>query len=291
MTSLIVKIRDALIEAGIAPLKRLSQNFLINEAVLDRQLEYASVTNDDTVLEIGAGTGVLTEKLIAKAGKVIAIEYDKKLANYLRQTFEKEKNLTIIEADVLETELPFFNKVVANLPYHISSPITFKLLDYHFEIAILMYQYEFAERMVAEPSSNDYSRLSANLQLQANVEILEKVSRNNFYPKPRVDSAIVSIVPKKEPLPVNLDYFRVITRILFNTKNKLVSGIFYNYFKRYIPKNQRSKIRSKLDSRIECADSRVRDLSINDLINISQELEEIVEEEDLKKILFDEAHT
>ena len=272
MTDLIPQIRDSLIEAGISPRKILSQNFLVNSSILERQIEYADINENDSVLEIGGGTGVLTERLAKKAGKVFCIEFDRQLAPYLKRKFKNNTNVEIIQGDALKIDLPKTNKIVANLPYHISSPITFKLLDYGFELAVLMYQLEFAKRMIAEPSTDDYSRLSVNLQYQAEVEILEKISKKNFYPPPKVDSAIVKIIPLEKEFPVEVKYFRQVTRLLFNTKNKLVSSVFYDYFKRKIAKEERISFKKQIDDSITYSSKRVRELSINELVQITQEI-------------------
>lgn len=272
MSELIIKTRDALIQAGISPRKSLSQNFLINKDVLNRQIKYARLTEEDTVLEIGGGTGLLTEQLAKAAGKVYSIEYDRKLAQYLKRKFQSHDNVTILAGDALKLDYPEVNKFIANLPYHISSPITFRLLDYDFELAILMYQYEFARRMVAKPRTDDYSRLSANLQFQAEVEILMRVPRNSFLPMPKVDSAIVQIVPKKGKLPISKKYYRITSRILFNTKNKLVCSVLYDYFKRIIPKDERFSFKKQLDESLSFANSRVRELSVQDLVKTTGEI-------------------
>jgi len=276
MTDLIAEIRDSLIEAGISPKKILSQNFLVNSEILERQIQYAEISEKDTVLEIGGGTGVLTERLARKAHRVYCIEYDRMLASYLRRKFQKKENVTILEGDVLKLELPKVNKIVANLPYHISSPITFKLLEHEFEVAVLMYQLEFAKRMIAKPRSNDYSRLSANLQYQAEVKIVEKISKGNFYPPPKVDSAVVEIKLKDAVLPVDPKAFGVVTRILFNTKNKLVSAVFYDYFKKLLQKEQRFAFKKEIDQKLSLAKTRVRELSINDLVTITIELQDVL---------------
>ncbi|NHJ84716.1 MAG: ribosomal RNA small subunit methyltransferase A [Asgard group archaeon] len=272
MSDLIAQIRDALIEAGISPKKSLSQNFLITSAIIDRQIQYAEVKSSDIVVEIGGGTGVLTTQLAQSAMKVYCIEYDRNLANYLKNKFSSQKNVEIIQGDAMKIDFPSANKFVANLPYHISSPLTFKLLEISFEIAILMYQYEFALRMIAQPGTDDYSRLSANLQYRANVEIMERVSKGHFYPVPTVDSAIVKITPKKETLPVQPMYFETVSRIIFNTKNKFVSTVFYDFFKRIIPKEERLDFRSALNDELSYAKTRARDLTINDLVKTTQEM-------------------
>ncbi|MHA1122722.1 MAG: 16S rRNA (adenine(1518)-N(6)/adenine(1519)-N(6))-dimethyltransferase RsmA [Candidatus Heimdallarchaeota archaeon] len=277
MSELIIKTRDALLQAGISPRKSLSQNFLINKAVLNRQIKYANLTEEDIVLEIGGGTGLLTEQLAKAAGKVYSIEYDRKLADYLKKKFQSHNNVTILAGDALKLEYPKVTKFIANLPYHISSPITFRLLDYDFDLAVLMYQYEFARRMVAKPRTDDYSRLSANLQFQAEVEILERVPRNCFLPMPKVDSALVQIKLKKEKLPISKKYYRITSRILFNTKNKLVCSVLYDYFKRIIPKAERITFKKQLDESLSFAKSRVRELSVEDLVKTTSEIMEFLQ--------------
>src|SRR3990172_11759599 len=157
-------------------LYKKDQHFLIDEKVLGRIIEYGQLNSSDTVLEIGAGYGNLTEKLARKAGKVIAIEADAELASSLNRF----NNVEVFIGDALKLDFPYFNKVVSNLPYSISSPVTFKLLEYEFDMGILMYQYEFAKRMVAAPGSKDYGRLSIAVQYRANVQIMEVVPRLAF---------------------------------------------------------------------------------------------------------------
>ncbi len=276
MSELIKQTRDALLKAGTIPKKSLSQNFLIDKNQLENQIAFAALNSDDIILEIGGGTGLLTNLLIDRVKFVYCIEYDKNLADYLRLKFQSNSNIKIIEGDVLKLDLPQANKIIANLPYHISSPITFKLLDQNFDLAILMYQYEFAKRMIAQPGTEDYSRLSANLQYQANVELLKRIPRKSFYPMPKVDSAIVRIILKKENLPVPVDYFRIVTRILFNTKNKLVSSVFYDYFKKVILKSDRISFKQSLLSGISHSSIRVRELTIEELVTITKELVEFL---------------
>jgi 16S rRNA (adenine1518-N6/adenine1519-N6)-dimethyltransferase len=179
------------------------QHFLVDEQVLNRIIQYGRLNKTDTVLEIGAGYGNLTEKLAARAGRVIAIEVDAQLAS----SFKGRYNVDIIIGDALKLEFPPFNKVIANLPYSISSPVTFKLLRYKFELGILMYQYEFAKRMVALPNSKDYGRLSIAVQYYADVEILEVVPRSAFSSPPEVSSAIIRVVPRPPPYDVKDEHF------------------------------------------------------------------------------------
>jgi len=170
---------------------RIGQNFLVNDKIAERQIEYASLSSKDTVLEIGAGYGVLTKRIARKAGRVIAVEVDRSLAGSL----EGIPNTEIICNDILDVDFGAleFNKVISNLPYQISSPVTFKLLKSNFELGILMYQKEFADRLVAKPGDGGYSRLSVMASYTADWDVLEIIPPSAFRPRPRVNSAIVRV--------------------------------------------------------------------------------------------------
>lgn len=201
--------------------KRKGQHILIDREIINRQVDYANVTKKEIVLEIGPGLGALTQKLAERAGKVVAIEKDLRMFSYLKQKIPQ--NVEIINADVLETKLPEFDVVVSNLPYQISSPVTFKLLNHGFRRAILMYQKEFAERMMAKCGDKGYSRLSVNVYYRAEVRILEFVSREAFYPMPEVDSAIVELLPRKPPFSVISEetFFKVVDRLFSQRRKKI----------------------------------------------------------------------
>jgi 16S rRNA (adenine1518-N6/adenine1519-N6)-dimethyltransferase len=138
-------------------MRRIGQNFLVDRDVLSRIADYAELNPADSILEIGAGTGNLTEVLSRRAGRVYAVEVDGGLAMGLKGRFA---NVKVIEGDALKVELPDYNKVVSNLPYQISSKITYRLLSKPFDLAVLMYQREFAKRLIAAPGTAGYGRLS-----------------------------------------------------------------------------------------------------------------------------------
>jgi len=218
---------------------KLGQNFLIDKNVAKREIEYAGVKDTDIILEIGPGKGILTKLILEKAKKVIAIEYDKKLYHNLNK--EKSEKLELILADAIKVDLSNykFNKIIANLPFQISSPITFKLLGQDFESAVMIYQLDFAKRMVAMPGSKDYSNLTVIMYYKTFCEIIEKISKNCFNPKPKVDAAIVRIFPlRKPPFKVkNEKFFFTITRLLFNHRRKMINTIISNNFKNINFKN------------------------------------------------------
>ncbi len=205
--------------------QRFGQHFLIDLSVANREVGYAMLTNDDVVLEIGPGQGVITRLLAQKAKQVIAIEIDQRLVDKLKTTLPE--NVTLISGDALSVDfqtLPRFTKIVSNLPFEISSPITFKFLESSFSRAILIYQKDFAERLVAIPGKKEYSRLTVGVFYKAQCRILEDVSRSCFSPAPKVDSSIVELIPRKKPL-FNVEdelFFFELTKQLFNHRRKKI---------------------------------------------------------------------
>lgn len=229
--------------------KKKGQSQIVNEKILKKIINHANISEKDVILEIGAGIGNLTELLIPKSKKVIAVENDDRLVKILKERFSNEKKLEIIPKDVLELELPKFNKVVSNLPYYISSKITFKILEQEFNLGILTYQKEFADRMVAEPGSSDYSRLTVNLYYKTKVELLEEIPPSDFIPKPKVKSTIVKLTPrKKPPFEVrNEEMFSRITKAAFQHRRQKLRNALYHSFNvisknSSIPKKEKRKI-------------------------------------------------
>jgi 16S rRNA (adenine1518-N6/adenine1519-N6)-dimethyltransferase len=257
--------------------KRKGQNYLVDGNVLARIVESAELSKKDTVLEIGAGIGTLTIPLAENAGKVIAVEQDHKIAPILIKRLKELHitNVDVIIGDATKIEFPTFNKVVSNLPYKISSPITFKILKYNFELAVLMYQLEFAQRMVAEPGDSNYSRLSVMMHFYANVNLLFNVSKNVFLPKPKVSSAVIKLTPKNE---VKIDKFIInVTRALFQHKRKKVRNALIDSFHEIgeFDKNQIKDLISKLD--IELLDQRVVNMEPQNIRKLSKELEQVMD--------------
>ncbi len=248
MTQLIRKILE---EKGAKPLKKFSQNFLNDAATLARECGYAAVGKNDAVLEIGAGTGTLTEFLSKRAKKVIAIEFDRKFCEILTEKF-KNSNVEVVQGDVLELKLPKFNKIVSNIPYHISSPITFLLFAHEWDVAVICYQKEFAERMVATPGARDYSRLSVMVDYFAECELLETVGKAKFFPAPRVDSAIVRITPrKKKPYKVadEKKFFEIATLLFQHKKQSVRNALLHSRKALGLSKEQVRAIKSDLMQR------------------------------------------
>lgn len=256
--------------------KRKGQNYLIDSNILNKIIEYAGLSLEDTVLEIGAGIGTLTIPLAEHAKKVIAVEQDPKIAAVLSKRLQKLNisNVEVMVADAVKTDFPYFNKVVSNLPYKISSPITFKLLEYDFDFAVLMYQLEFAERMVAKPGESNYSRLSLMMHFYADVKMLFKVSKHAFFPNPKISSAVIKLVPSKN---AKIDEFFIkVSRALFQHKKKKVRNALLNSFHEIasVDKKEAKEIVSKLDENLLSV--RVVKLEPDDVMAISNALKEII---------------
>ena len=186
------------------------------------------------MLEVGPGTGNLTVKILEKAKKVVAVELDPRMAAEVTKRVQgkpQAKRLDVLLGDVIKTELPYFDVCISNTPYAISSPLTFKLLATSPapRTCILMFQREFAMRLVAKAGDSLYSRLSVNAQMWATVQHIMKVGKNNFNPPPQVDSSVVRLVPKNPRPQISYDEWDGMLRCCFNRKNKtLRSGFLGN---------------------------------------------------------------
>lgn len=208
------------------PKKHLGQNFLRDANILRKEASIAGITGKN-VLEIGAGDGRLTEKILEQnPAKVYAVEKDRELVALLRKKFSSEQRVEVIEGDFLEMG-PFpIDAILGNIPYYISSSIIFRLKNWMFKNAVMMVQKEFAERMVAKPNKSNYGRLSVTGQLAFDIKLVQTVPRHLFYPAPRVDSAVIKLVPTKTSLS---QFEEEIIRKLFQHKNKTVRNALKEY--------------------------------------------------------------
>jgi len=186
--------------------KSFGQNFLIDENVLEKIITASDLLKTDTVLEIGPGLGVLTEEIAKKVNLVLAVEKDFKLVEYLRKRFKSYKNIKIIHDNILTYNLrliAYDYKVVANLPYNITSPVIRKFLEAENMPSdmVLMVQKEVAERLTAKPGDSNRGILTIMMELYGGAEIIDIVNRDSFYPVPDVDSAIIKLKVESGKLP------------------------------------------------------------------------------------------
>ena len=226
-------VKKLLKKYGFRPSKRLGQNFLIDEKVFRKIIKAANLTKNDFVLEIGPGIGNLTLELSKRVKKVVAVEKDEKMIEILKEVLKDSKtdNIKVIQKDILKLNLKdkAFNsyKLVANLPYYITSPVIRKFLEAKNppQLMVLMIQKEVAQRICAQPPK--MSILSVSVQFYAKPEIVSFVSKNSFWPSPNVDSAIIKISQIKTNLPrINTNlFFKVVKAGFSQPRKQLINNL------------------------------------------------------------------
>jgi len=255
----------------VYPKKRLGQHFIIDGALLQRMISYAALNKEDVVLEVGAGFGFLTQLLSQVCKRVVAVEVDSKLVQTLSEQFHSVENIELIEGDVLKVSVQPFNKVVSTPPYSISSSLLFWLLGRPFDTAVLTFQKELAERLVAPVGSKDYSRLTVATYYRADVELLDYVPRTAFYPPPDVDSIVVRLKPKTTP-PFRVKdeqaFFELVKTVFTQRNKKLRNAILLFLQRRGIVREKAQELADSLTFH----DKRVRELAPEDFGALSNEV-------------------
>jgi 16S rRNA (adenine1518-N6/adenine1519-N6)-dimethyltransferase len=217
--------------------KSLGQHFLTDRRILGRIADALHLTGTETVLEIGPGRGALTDLLVDRAGRLIAIEYDRALAELLRQRYAKRGNVLIAETDVLEVSLgdlaagPYV--LVGNVPYYITTPILFHaLVPPRAERSVYLVQREVADRLAAKPGTKEYGALTVNVAAVAKAETLFRVPAGAFSPPPKVESAVVRITPLAEPLvtPAEERPFRLLVQGAFGMRRKQMRRVLRSLY-------------------------------------------------------------
>ncbi|WP_426385889.1 16S rRNA (adenine(1518)-N(6)/adenine(1519)-N(6))-dimethyltransferase RsmA [Latilactobacillus curvatus] len=264
--------------------KSLGQNFLTNIAILKQIVEAGDITKDDDVIEIGPGIGSLTEQIARKAHQVLSFEIDERLMPVLKDTLNHYHNVTILNQDILEVDLKTIIaeqfdgkhnlKIVANLPYYITTPIMLHLLEAGLPIdrMVLMMQKEVAERINAEPGSKAYGSLSIAVQLHSEVNLAFIVPKTAFMPQPNVDSAIVELVGRKAPLVTvaNQTLFDQLVRGAFAQRRKTLWNNLQNQF------GKQDEVKAALTTALEAVEiapsARAEQLSIQQFAQLSDAL-------------------
>lgn len=275
-----MKLQRQLKELKIRPKKRLGQHFVVNSKILQRTIESASLGPEDIVVEIGAGLGSLTVPMAQRVKKVYAIEVDPRLAYELRNQLAANDSVEVIQADALQVDFaPWYEqwqrkmKVVANLPYEISSPMIFRLFQErnYFSLFVLMLQLEVAKRVVARPGTKDYGPLSLWSQLYTRARIAFSVHPQAFYPPPQVESAVVrfEILPQPSVVVEDEKILRQVIRSAFTYRRKtLVNALRLGEFA-HLPAE---KIREALQSVSISPESRGEALSLEQFRDLSRTL-------------------
>ena len=284
-------LQDKFRRSGLLPQIRFGQNFLIDLNLIDLIMRSADLTTKDVVLEIGTGMGSLTTKMALFAGSVITVEIDPMLAQLAQQELAPYGNVTMLQRDALRnknnlhdevlqtvrkkmSEVPGSRfKLVANLPYNVATPIISNLLqvDPLVDKMVVTIQKELAERIAAKPKTKDYSALSIWIQSQCDVEIVRTMPPDVFWPRPKVDSAILSMTPKAELRAriVDLEYFHQTVRALFFHRRKFLRGVVVSAMKDKLSKELVDSVlaESGLD-----ASSRAEELPIEQIIDLVERL-------------------
>ena len=269
-------VKELLSSHGFTFSKSLGQNFLIDGNIVRKIVASANISSEDYVLEIGPGMGTLTEELALYAKKVVSVEIDNSLLPILDETIGKYDNVEIVSGDILDIDVDKLIKeklnggpvkVVANLPYYVTTPIIGKLIESqaNIESIIVMVQKEVAERMAAGPGSKTYGSLSVFVNFYTNPEIVVKVPKTVFMPQPKIDSAVIKLTIKSELPDVDTEQFFKVVKAAFSKRRKTIFNALSTYgfdldresFKEYL---------IKADIKLE---ERAENLSVEDFIKIS----------------------
>lgn len=251
------------------PSKRLGQNFLLDQSIALDIVSSINPIESDAVLEPGPGHGTLTRLLQSKAGKVIAVEKDPVLVRELTETFRDYPNIAIIEGDILKmTPQPDFNKVVSTPPYYLSSKLALFLSKNKFDAAGIVFQKEFGDRLLAEPGTREYGRLTVSVRRRLNIEGIREISRAAFRPRPKVDSILLRMTPLPGTRQLDEPLFEEVVRGVFTQRRRLVRGALLHFLTKKMGKENGRKIMSE----IAVPDSRVFQLSIAQLEDLSEQL-------------------
>lgn len=284
-------LQDKFRRAGVLPQIRFGQNFLIDLNLIDLIMRSADLSTKDVVLEIGTGMGSLTTKMALYAGSVVTVEIDPMMAQLAKEELAPYGNVTILQRDalrnknnlhdeVLETVRQKMNaipgsrfKLVANLPYNVATPIISNLLQVEplVDKMVVTIQKELAERIGAKPKTKDYSALSIWIQSQCDVEIVRVMPPSVFWPRPKVDSAILSITPNAalRARVVDLEYFHQTVRALFFHRRKFLRGVVVSAMKDKLSKERVDQL--LLEANLD-ANSRAEELPVEQIIDLVDRL-------------------
>ncbi len=279
------EIKNLLEEHQICPSKRLGQNFLVDKEAVKKIIEAADLKLEDVILEVGPGLGVLTQELARKAKKVIAVEKDQNMIEILRTTLKDLRNVEVIQGDIRKIDTKYFKpntlghsptgeakyKVVANLPFYLAAPVIRQFLEVENppKEMVLVVQKEVGQRICAKPP--DMNILAVSVQIYAKPEIVSYISKKSFWPSPKVDSAIVKIVPaapsKKTTIVGNLDrdlFFKVVKAGFSQPRKQLINNLFKGL------NLEKEKIRNWLIENNIQPIQRAETLSVENWINLTK---------------------
>lgn len=256
------------------PKKSFGQNFIIEQSVYEHMISHASLDKNDTVLDIGAGLGFLSRLIAKDCKKVLAVEADAQVAEILREQLGTAPNVKVIEGDVFKINIPSFNKIISAPPYNVSSRLVLWILTQSFDCGVLVFQREFAERLVAPVRSEGYGWLTVLTYYYAEVELLDGVPKSMFYPQPKVDSVITRLILKRpEPYKqVTGIAFKRFLQMLFTQRNRKVKGAVLSYLRAV--KGMTKPAATQVAENLPYSDRRVRELAPEDFGVLANALNE-----------------
>ncbi len=282
-TTSISVIKEQLIARNFAPRKSLGQNFLTDDNILSKIITAGDLGENDLVLEVGPGLGALTEKLVERSKQVVAIEYDRGLFTILQEKFADSKNLILFNQDILATDLAeilkdyprevYCYKVMANLPYYITTPVIFQLIEswLPWKTMVFLVQKEVAERMVAGPGTKEYGALTVMLNFYGSVKKIGNVPKTVFYPNPQVDSAIIQIKSYgRQDYSLVYPYLHRVVQAAFGQRRKTISNALTSLGNSFEDKELTAELLRK--SQIDPM-RRGETLSVEEFLRISEELQ------------------
>lgn len=262
-------LHEFLRQLGTGPKKGLSQNFLVDGNIIRKIVKTAAVQRGDKILEIGPGPGALTQELLSQGAHVFAVEMDSVLAHHLSRF---EGPLQVFQQDILDFDIESLDlskkiKVIANLPYHITTPILTKLVEKRnfIESLVVMVQHEVAKRMIAAPGSKEYGSLTVFLNYHADCDYAFKVNRTCFYPQPKVDSAVVKLVLKEPPAISNPEECLTLIRMAFGQRRKMLKKTWGEKF-------GAANVAAALNDLGLNPKTRPEELSLNEFISLYEKL-------------------
>lgn len=269
-------VKEIIEKYGFRFSKSLGQNFLIDGNVVRNIVKGANITKEDYVLEIGPGIGTLTEELALNAKKVVSVELDNSLLPVLEETLSDYENVEIVHGDILEVDINKLIdeklgggpvKVVANLPYYVTTPIIGKLLEENLNMdsITVMIQKEVADRMVAKHGTKTYGALSVFVNFYTDPEIILKVPKTVFMPQPKIDSAVIKLKIKEELPNIDREQFFKVVKAGFSKRRKTI----LNSLSSYGFDIDKEIIKSSLEKANVKAETRAENISLEDFINIS----------------------
>lgn len=272
-------VKEVLSRHGFKFSKSLGQNFLIDGNIVRKIVSESNITEEDYVLEIGPGMGTLTEELALRAKKVVAVELDDSLLPILDETLAKYDNVEIVHGDILKIDIAKLIeekldngpvKVVANLPYYVTTPIIARLIEegLNLESVTVMVQKEVADRMASGPGSKVYGSLSVFVNFYSNPKVIVKVPKTVFMPQPKIDSSVIKLTLKKELPDIDRDKFFRVVKAAFSKRRKTIM----NALSSYDFDIEKEIIKETLERLNISTEERAENLSVEDFIKISKTL-------------------